>query len=249
MAYGYFCIVKIALIGYGKMGREIETIALDKGHEIVHKFDSANPATVELLKQADVAIEFSRPENAVKHLHLCLEAGIPVVCGTTGWYAEYDFIAESFHKQGGSLFTATNFSIGVNITFYLNKKLAAIMNKYQSYAAGIEEIHHTKKLDSPSGTAITLAEGILHENNRFDHWALSESNRQNTAVTLPIHAVRRDDVPGTHTVTWDSEIDRIDITHTAHSRKGFASGAVLAAEWLLSKTGVYKMDDMLNFEN
>jgi 4-hydroxy-tetrahydrodipicolinate reductase len=240
--------VKIALIGYGKMGKAIEKIAHDMGHEIVGKFGRSAPPSISALKPADVAIEFTQPELAPKHIALCKAAGIPVVVGTTGWYAHFEDIKQQFHSEG-ALFTATNFSIGVNITFYLNRVLAGIMNRYPEYAAGITEIHHTQKIDAPSGTAISLAEGIIKENLSFDNWELSNEEKQAFGGKIPIHAVRENDVPGTHTISWNSAIDNISITHLAHNRQGFAKGAVLAAEWIIGKQGVYSMEDMLNFES
>jgi len=239
--------VKIALIGYGKMGKAIEKIAHESGHEIVVRFGSSNPPEENKLKVADVAIEFTRPELAPGHIALCRTAGIPIVVGTTGWYENFEVIKNTFHDDG-ALFTATNFSIGVNITFYLNRVLAGIMNRYPGYAAEITEIHHTQKLDAPSGTAITLAEGIIDNHLSFEKWELSNDEKQAFRGNLPVRALRIDAVPGTHTVTWNSTIDSISFTHTAHNREGFAKGAVLAAEWIIGKQGVYSMDDMLNFE-
>lgn len=230
------------------MGKAIEKIAHDMGHEIVGKFGRSAPPSISALKPADVAIEFTQPELAPKHIALCKAAGIPVVVGTTGWYAHFEDIKQQFHSEG-ALFTATNFSIGVNITFYLNRVLAGIMNRYPEYAAGITEIHHTQKIDAPSGTAISLAEGIIKENLSFDNWELSNEEKQAFSGKIPIHAVRENDVPGTHTISWNSEIDNISITHLAHNRQGFAKGAVLAAEWIIGKQGVYSMEDMLNFES
>ncbi len=239
--------MKIALIGYGKMGKAIEKIAHESGHEVVSRFGSTQPPTKDELQSADVAIEFTRPELAPAHILLCKEAGIPVVVGTTGWYNQFQAIKSHFHSEG-ALFTATNFSIGVNIAFYLNRVLAGIMNRYPEYAAGITEIHHTQKLDAPSGTAISLAEGIINGHLSFDQWELSTEEKQAFSGKLPIQALRKDEVPGTHTVTWNSAIDSISFTHTAHNRQGFANGAVMAAEWIIGKQGAYTMQDMLNFE-
>lgn len=229
------------------MGREIEKIAHARGHEVVVRFRSTEPPSAELLRWADVAIEFTRPELAPAHISLCRDAGIPVVVGTTGWYEHLDAIRQQY-KQGGALFTATNFSIGVNITFFLNRLLARMMNNYPEYAAGITEIHHTRKLDAPSGTAISLAEGLIGEHLGFRGWELSDEEKQAFGGNLPVKAVRKDEVPGTHTVTWNSDIDSISLTHIAHNRIGFATGAVLAAEWIIGKEGVYGMTDMLNFD-
>jgi 4-hydroxy-tetrahydrodipicolinate reductase len=239
--------VKIALIGYGKMGKVIEDIALERGHEVVARFNSQDPANVAALRTADIAIEFTRPELALVHLDKCLEAGCPVVIGTTGWYDAFETVKANYLRQNGSMLYATNFSLGVNITFIVNEFLAKIMASQTDYACGITEIHHTKKLDAPSGTAITLAEAILNNNHAFSGWVLDEALQ--TKGTLPIHAIREGDVPGTHTVTYKSDIDTISITHEAHNRKGFALGSVIAAEWLLNKNGVFSMKDMLNFGN
>ena len=239
--------MKIALIGYGKMGKAIEKIAYETGHEVVGKFGSTHPITAEAIKEAEVAIEFTRPELAPAHIAICREAEIPVVVGTTGWYSHYEEVKQQFHSKG-ALFTATNFSIGVNIAFHLNRVLAAIMKRHPEYAAGITEIHHTQKLDAPSGTAITLAEGIIQEHLSFKNWELSNEEKQAFGGTIPIQALRIDSVPGTHTVTWNSAIDGLSFTHIAHNREGFARGAVMAAEWIIGKQGVYSMQDMLNFE-
>lgn len=242
----YLCYVKLALIGYGKMGREIERLAHQKGHEITGRFGSANMPSTETLKLADVAIEFTRPELAPKHIALCQQAGIPVVVGTTGWYAHFDEISALF-KHNGALFTATNFSIGVNLTYFINRMLAKMMQT-ADYAAGITEIHHTKKLDAPSGTAITLAEGIIQNHTHFSSWGLSNEEKQSFGPILPVQAIRQDEVPGTHSILWNNEIDSIEIKHTAHNRTGFALGALTAAEWIIGKSGVYGMQDLLNFE-
>lgn len=229
------------------MGREIEKAAHERGHEIVATFTSAEPPSIEMLRWADAAIEFTRPEMALQHIHMCHAAGIPLVVGTTGWYEHMEDVRHLYRHEG-ALLTATNFSIGVNITFYLNTVLARIMNSYPAYAAGITEVHHTRKLDAPSGTAITLANGLTGVHNAFSGWELSDEEIQSFGGKLPIKAIREDDVPGTHTVLWNSEIDSISLTHTAHNRRGFASGAVMAAEWLIGKSGIYGMADMLNFD-
>lgn len=237
------------MLGYGKMGKVIEQIAHDRGHTIVAAFSSSNPITVSALVEsgADVAIEFSRPELAPGHISVCRQANIPVVVGTTGWFEHFEGIKKQF-EQSGALFTATNFSIGVHIAFFMNRLLAATMNAYPEYAAGITEIHHTHKLDAPSGTAITMAEGIIGTNQRFANWQLSDEEKQSFGGNIPIFAQRTDSVPGTHTISWNSNIDRISITHEAHNRTGFATGSVMAAEWIIGKQGVYSMSDMLNFE-
>jgi 4-hydroxy-tetrahydrodipicolinate reductase len=238
--------VKIALLGYGKMGLEIEKIAAQRQHQIVHTFTSNNPPDIERLKDADVVIEFTRPGVCVPNLKLCFAAGVPAVCGTTGWYSEFEHVKIACAQKNGALFTATNFSLGVNITFFINRMLAKMMAKQNGYAAGITEIHHTRKLDAPSGTAITLAEGIIENNDRFNGWVLAENLAE--TGSLPINALREGDVPGTHVVQYNSSIDRIELKHEAQNRSGFALGAVLAAEWIFGKKGIFGMQDMLNFD-
>lgn len=242
----YLCPVNIALLGYGKMGVEIEHVLAKRGHAVVHTFTSSNPADLERLKDADVVIEFTRPEVCVQNLKMCFAAGVPVVTGTTGWYKEWDHVKKACDQTQGTLFTATNFSLGVNIAFFMNRILAKIMAKQEGYTAALTEIHHTRKLDAPSGTAITLAEGIIENNPHFNGWILEEKPAQSGA--LPIHAIREGDVPGTHVVQYNSDIDRIELKHEAHNRKGFALGAVLAAEWVANKKGIFGMADMLNFD-
>ena len=239
--------MKIALLGYGKMGKAIEALLSEYGHSCVGKFNSENPATIETLSQADVAIEFSTPEQCSKNIALCFEANVPVVVGTTAWYGQYDEVISKM-KSNSALLSATNFSIGVQITFHLNKELARVMSKFPEYTASIEEIHHTAKLDKPSGTAITLAEGILENTPGLSSWKLDEErqNENENENELSIIALRLPDVPGTHTVRYTSEIDTIELKHKAHNRKGFAAGAIRAAEFLHGKSGVYTMKDVLN---
>jgi 4-hydroxy-tetrahydrodipicolinate reductase len=230
--------MKIALLGYGKMGKAIEALLSEYGHSCVGRYTSENPATVEGLSQADVAIEFSTPEQCSKNIALCFEANVPVVVGTTAWYEQYNEVISKM-KSNSAILSATNFSIGVQITFHINKELARVMSKFPEYTASIEEIHHTAKLDKPSGTAITLAEGILEK--------LREGKRGEDILSeLNISALRLPDVPGTHTVRYTSEIDTIELKHEAHNRKGFAAGAIRAAEFLHGKSGVYTMKDVLN---
>ena len=238
--------MKIAILGYGKMGKAIEAIALDKGHEVVLKTTSETEFSVDQLKEADVAIEFSRPEAAYENVMKCLESKVPVVIGTTGWYEQFGDVEDACRSLGGSLFHATNFSIGVNIFFRVNRTLAKLMNDYPDYDVAMEEIHHTEKLDSPSGTAITLAQGIISEVDRKEKWSENDSAQ---AEEVGIVAKREPDVPGTHHINWSSKIDSIEIKHTAHDRTGFASGSLLAAEWLIGKSGIYSMDDLLNDYN
>jgi 4-hydroxy-tetrahydrodipicolinate reductase len=235
--------MKIALIGYGKMGKAIEKIALAKGHEIVAQFGSKG-IDHELLQKADVAIEFSKPEAAVENLKTCFALGVPVICGTTGWLKQKNDVLDAFHRKGTAFLYASNFSIGVNLFFNLNKYLAVIMNEQPQYDVRMEEIHHTAKLDAPSGTAISIAEDILKLIARKKQWTKENADNQED---IPIFSVREDPAPGTHSVFYDSAIDSIEIKHTAHSRDGFAGGAVLAAEWILGKKGIYSMNDVLGF--
>jgi 4-hydroxy-tetrahydrodipicolinate reductase len=237
--------VKIGLIGYGKMGKEIERIALDRGHEIVLIIDLNNPEdlTAENLKKADVVIEFTVPASAIKNYILCFEAGVPVVSGTTGWLDKRDDIHQACNAANGTFFHTTNFSLGVNIFFAVNKRLAQLMADRPEYKVEMKEIHHTQKLDAPSGTAITLAEGILDNIPTKKSWV--NQSTENTDE-LGIISEREGQVPGTHIVNYDSEVDYIEITHCAKSRKGFAFGAVLAAEYSVGKKGILSMNDLLN---
>jgi 4-hydroxy-tetrahydrodipicolinate reductase len=241
-----FTIMRIALIGYGKMGRAIERIAITRGHEIVLKIDLDNghEMTRENLLKADVAIEFTGPSSATANLLKCAEAGIRVVCGSTGWLEDYPAVKMAFEKKGSAFLYASNFSIGVNIFFELNKKLAVLMAPHQEYEVEMLEIHHTQKKDAPSGTAITLAEQVMSEIPSLKTWV----NRIATqAGELPIISKRLDPAPGTHEVRYRSPIDDIEIIHTAHNREGFAGGAVLAAEYIKDKKGIFSMKDVLGF--
>ncbi|MCH3882447.1 MULTISPECIES: 4-hydroxy-tetrahydrodipicolinate reductase [Tenacibaculum] len=231
--------MKIALLGYGRMGKEIEKIAISRGHEIVIRKDKDDIVDITL---ADVAIDFSVPTSAFNNISDCFNNNVPVISGTTGWLEKYDEAINLCKEKKGAFIYASNFSLGVNIFFELNKQLAKMMNALQDYNISMEEIHHTKKLDAPSGTAITLAEGVLENTNRTK-WEL---DGEASEEIVPIIAKRIADVPGTHTVSYASEVDTIDIKHTAHNRKGFALGAVIAAEWLQNKTGVFTMNDVLN---
>ncbi|WP_025666298.1 4-hydroxy-tetrahydrodipicolinate reductase [Aquimarina megaterium] len=230
--------MKIALLGYGKMGKTIEKIAIERGHTIVLKVDKDD--TTYDLSEANVAIDFSIPGAAVNNITNCFNANVPVVSGTTGWLDHYDNILKLCNEKKGSFIYASNYSLGVNLFFELNKKLAKMMNPLEGYTIAMEEIHHTEKLDAPSGTAITLAEGVI-QNTDKKAWQLDEGDEN----TIPIVAKRIDKVPGTHTITYSSLVDDIEIKHTAHNRNGFALGAVVAAEWLKDKTGVYSMKDVL----
>ncbi len=231
--------MKIALLGYGRMGKAIEKIALERGHEIVLKVDEST--TSYDVSVADVAIDFSIPTAAVGNLTNCFNAGVPVVSGTTGWLDNYEAMKSLCSEKNGSFIYASNFSLGVNLFFELNKKVAQLMNPMLgNYGVTTEEIHHTKKLDAPSGTAITLAEGII-ENTDFEGWKLYEGDKKNVTIT----AKRVGDIPGTHSITYHSEVDEIEIKHTAYNRQGFALGAVVASEWLVDKKGIYGMKDVL----
>lgn len=238
----------ILLLGYGKMGKAIEQIALDRGHNIIEKIDLHNEESLQSLDpgQVDVAIEFSQPEAAPRNIRYCLKQSIPVISGTTGWLQEKSAIEDFCTEHHGTFFYASNFSIGVNIFFKLNQYLAGMMNQYPEYEPSVEEIHHTEKKDAPSGTAITLAEDLLQAIKQKSEWKLQEEDRnyQNTEK-LPIRSLREGQVPGTHTITYSSEIDTIEIKHTAHSRQGFALGAVLVAEWIRNKKGLLSMDDFI----
>ena len=238
--------MKIALIGYGKMGKTIEQIALNRGHQIVSIVDINNPEEFQSanFKSADVAIEFTTPATAFDNYMKSFAAGVPVVSGTTGWLDRIGEIKEKCEREGKTFFYASNFSIGVNIFFALNKYLAKIMNNFPSYNISMTETHHIHKLDAPSGTAITLAEGIIENVDRKDRWTLETAEQP---TDLPIHAIREGEVPGIHEVTYESDVDYISIKHDAKSRAGFALGAVVAAEFTAGKKGFLGMDDMLKF--
>ena len=235
--------MKIALIGTGKMGQAIEKLALSRGHEIVLKLNHENIASIhsDELKVADVAIEFTRPDAATSNLKRCLEANIPVICGTTGWYDELNQITDLFTNNNGALVYASNFSVGVNMMFELNRILAKWMQSHNDYRVSLSEIHHIYKLDTPSGTAVTLANGIIENNSEYLKWTLEE----NQANAIYIDAKREPEVVGTHDVKWESEIDIIQLHHHAKSRDGFALGAIHAAEWIIGKKGVFTMKDIL----
>lgn len=233
--------MKIALLGYGKMGKEIEKIALERGHEIILKSSSTTPIDLEKLKLASVAIEFSRPDVVAKSIHTCFDNRIPVVVGTTGWKEDMMEIKNRCLDEGHSIFYASNFSVGINIFNEISKQLTRLISHYPEYKTSIEETHHAKKLDKPSGTAILLAEGILENNDALTCWELDGDGKG----ILPVHAERKDEVPGTHIIKHESDIDSITFIHEAKSRKGFALGAVLAAEFLPGKTGNYSMKDLI----
>lgn len=237
--------MKIALIGYGKMGKAIEKIALERGHEVVLKVGIENQADWQEFPKygADAAIEFTQPSIAVENIKSSIDKHIPIVVGTTGWYDDFPEVESYCQTHEGALIAATNFSVGVNVFFALNEKLASLLSGHTEYDAQIREIHHTEKLDSPSGTAITLAEGIINQHPSYQQWKNELTVEEGS---LGIESVREADVKGTHEITYESSIDRISIEHFAKNRQGFALGAVLAAEFLHGKTGIYTMKDVLN---
>ncbi|WP_413512762.1 4-hydroxy-tetrahydrodipicolinate reductase [Myroides odoratus] len=234
--------MKIALLGYGKMGKIIERIALERGHTIV--YTKQRSQTTGELEKADVAIDFSVPSIAVDNIKEAINSNVPVVCGTTGWLEQYKEVVDFCKTKDSAFLYGSNFSLGVNLFFELNNYLAEMMQKLEQYKVSMQEIHHTEKLDAPSGTAITLAEGIM-AHSKYESWTLDSNT---TANQIHIDAVRKDKVPGTHTVCYDSGIDQIEIKHTAHNREGFALGAVIAAEWIKDKKGIFSMKDVLNLK-
>ena len=231
--------MKIALVGYGKMGQIIDELATKKGHQIVAKLNET--PTSSSLNNAEVVIEFSNPEVAFNNIKFCLENKIPVICGTTGWLSQKPEIEKIALENETAFLYGSNFSLGVNLFFELNRKLAEMMAKFPEYNVQLEEIHHTHKKDAPSGTAISLAEDIIENNSTFDAWKLDATENKN----LGIDAIRKDEVPGTHSVFYKSEVDEIEIKHTAFNRNGFAMGAIVAAEWILGKKGIFSMKDVL----
>jgi len=236
--------MNIAIIGYGKMGKEIEKIALERGHTVSLKITSKNKSALnsERLNEVDVAIEFSSPEVVLSNIYECIDNHVPLVVGTTGWYNDFENVTKRVKESNSSLLHATNCSLGVNIFFKVNEVLAKIMNNQKDYDVSIDEVHHVHKLDAPSGTALTLAEGIINNTSTKQNWVNNASDVDNELV---INSHRIDDVPGTHTITYSSEIDDIEIKHTAHNRKGFALGAVVAAEYIHNKKGIFTMNDVL----
>lgn len=238
--------MKIALFGYGKMGKEIEKIALERGHEIVAKINRTHPKEDVDYSKVDVVIEFTSPELAKENIEFCIDKKIPVVVGTTGWYQHFEELKKACLDKKTSLLYATNFSLGVNLFFAVNKYLASLMKNHPEYQASLQEIHHTQKLDAPSGTGITLAEQVMEKTGRYTQWENVKKSQINSDKTLSIESLRLPDVPGTHSVFYDSEIDCIEIKHTAHNRKGFALGSVIAAEWIKGKEGIFTMNDVLN---
>jgi 4-hydroxy-tetrahydrodipicolinate reductase len=246
--------MKIALLGYGKMGQIIERFALERGHEVVLKITAENKdeLTRSNLSKADVAIDFSAPDAAISNIYACFDANVAVVVGTTGWYGQLQEIKNDCLSSNNTLLYGSNFSIGVNLFFQINKVMARLMNDFPAYEVQVEEIHHTQKLDAPSGTAMTIAEGIIENLDRKQEWVNElEGTPFNEVVKndqILIASQRLDQVPGTHTVIYSSEVDDIELKHTAHSRAGFALGAVVAAEWLQHKQGFYNIADIFNFK-
>ncbi len=245
--------MKIAILGFGKMGQIIEQLAIERGHEIVLKVNADNlqDLTIVNLKSADVAIDFSTPDSVLQNIEICFDAGVAVVVGTTGWYGSLQEVKNQCIEGNNTLIYGSNFSVGVNIFFFVNKILAKIMNRYPQYEVQVEEIHHTEKLDAPSGTAMSIAEGIIGGLNRKSEWVNELIGSNSELITKPdqllIESHRIEDVPGTHTVIYSSEVDDIEFKHKAHNRAGFALGAVLAAEWVQDKTGFFNITDMFDF--
>ena len=239
--------MNIALIGYGKMGKIIEEIAISRGHTITGKSSSKNPISTLDFSDTDVAIEFTAPHFAVAHIEHCVDNNVPVVVGTTAWNEKLPHVKDYVSSKNGALLHASNFSIGVNIFFDINKRLSKLMAGYQEYKPSVEEIHHLEKLDAPSGTAVSLANDMMLENDNFSSWIHNENVKPETSNTqIPVTSFREDGVPGTHQISYESDIDIIDIKHTAKNRQGFALGAVIAAEWLAKKKGIYTMQDVIN---
>lgn len=245
--------MKIVLLGYGKMGQLIERFAMKRGHEVVLIVDERNrdSITSEDLEDAGMAIDFSTPNAALENISLCFESNLPLVVGTTGWYEHLDEVKDTCLEADQALLYGSNFSIGVNIFFHINKMLAKAVNPYKQYDVQVEEIHHIHKLDAPSGTAITIAEGILENSDEKKSWVNSVEGSGEEVIPKPnellIESLRIEEVPGTHTVLYSSEVDQIEFKHTAHSREGFALGAVIAAEWLFGKKGFYQVTEMFDF--
>lgn len=238
--------MNIALFGYGKMGKAIEAFAISRGHTISARIDSQHPKSHFQFDATDVIIEFSRPEFAVENIRFAIDKKIPIIVGTTGWYSHLEEITAYSTANEGAVLHATNFSLGVNIFFAVNRYLAGIMNNFKDYSASLLEIHHMQKLDAPSGTGISLAEQIIARNDRYSTWK-NEPASGEEGEALSIESLRLPDVPGTHEIKYNSKIDSIELKHTAHNRDGFAQGSVFAAEWIQGKKGIFTMQDVLNF--
>ncbi len=238
--------MNLAIIGYGRMGKEIEKIAQERNHNVTLKVDDSNAKSIgeDDFKNVDVAIEFTIPESAVSNINMCFAHNIPVVSGTTGWLDQFNLVLDKCKNENQTFFYASNYSIGVNLFFKLNNDLAKMMNKFPNYNVNVEETHHTKKLDSPSGTAITITEGIIENNTHKNKWV---EEKESSSDSIGIKSFRVGNVPGNHKVIYESEFDKIEIEHDAKSRKGFALGAVLAAEFIANKKGYFTMNDLLKF--
>ena len=237
--------MNIAIFGYGKMGKEIEKVLLERGHTISHIISSKDNLELIDFSNTQGVIEFSTPEAAKKNIVFCLNNNLPVVIGTTGWYEDLDELSNLCDSKQTAMIHATNFSLGVNLFFKLNEQLAKLMNKYPSYTCSVTEIHHTEKKDAPSGTGITIAEGIITELDQFTDWENVNQSHLTNPNYLSLASERLPNVPGTHDVKYENEIDKIEISHTAHNRKGFALGSVIAVEWIVDKKGVFTMSDVL----
>jgi len=238
--------MNVALFGYGKMGKEIETILLERGHTISLKVSSKDKLESLDITNTDVVIEFSTPDSAERNITFCLNHNLPIIIGTTGWYHNFDQLTALCLKNNGAMLHATNFSLGVNLFFALNTQLAKLMNSHPSYQCSVKEIHHTEKVDAPSGTGISIAEQIIRETESLTHWENISNKDLSNQSSLALESERLPNVPGTHEVIYENEIDKIEISHTAHSRKGFALGSVIAAEWIKGKNGVFTMNNVLN---
>lgn len=239
--------MRIGLFGYGKMGKVIEKIALERGHEITARVSREEPKERFDLSNTDVVIEFSVPESAEENIQFCIDNDIPVVIGTTGWYDSLPHLSKYCEDHNGAMLHATNFSLGVNLFFELNRKLAKMMEPYSDYSASMLEVHHTEKLDAPSGTGISLAQDLIDNHKGYASWENVKKSQISDASVLALESQRLPSVPGTHHVTYESTIDKIEMVHTAHNREGFGLGSVIAAEWIKGKTGVFTMRDVLNF--
>ena len=237
--------MNIGLIGYGKMGKAIEKIALNRGHKITAKSNSQNPITNIDFSKIDVAIEFSEPKLASNHIKYCIKKNTPIIVGTTAWENDLPIISDYVKENNGTMLHASNFSIGVNILFEINKKLAKLISCKNEYKPSIEETHHTEKKDSPSGTAISLVKDIILEKNKYDSWILEEKKKKNSINQIPIKSFRKDKIIGQHEITYESNIDSIKIKHTAKNRDGFALGSIIAAEWIVNKKGIFTMQDLI----
>lgn len=238
--------MNVALFGYGKMGKEIEKLLLERGHSISLKVSSKDDLESLNFNSTDVVIEFSTPQTAEKNITFCLTHNLPVIIGTTGWYDDFENLTSLCIEQNGAMLHATNFSLGVNLFFALNKHLAKLMNNHPSYKCSVKEIHHTEKVDAPSGTGISIAEQIIDENESLSQWENVAPIALQSSSSLALESERLPNVPGTHEVIYENDIDKIEISHTAHNRKGFALGSVIAAEWIKDKTGVFTMNNVLN---